>query len=112
VIEVAVSPTTVTLMVVGDLDLAERDQFPETAARVEELQRPALVVDMCQVTFMDSAGAGFLISLAGAVAQRGGTTLLRGITPRDEFVLEVCGALEMFQVDRDHTCELSARPPV
>jgi len=110
VIEVTVSPTSVTLVVGGDLDLAERDQFPEMTARINGLQRPLLVVDMCQVTFMDSAGAGFLISLAGAVAQRGGTAVLHGIAPRDEFVLEVCGALEMFQIDRDHACELTAHP--
>ena len=111
-IEITASPTSVTLVAVGDLDLAERDQFPEMVARINGLQRPMLVVDMCQVDFMDSAGAGFLISLAGAAAQRGGTTVLRGIAPRDEFVLEVCGALEMFQIDRDHACELSAHPSV
>ena len=111
-IEITTSPTSVTLVVVGDLDLAERDQFPATTARVVGLRRPTLVVDMCQVAFMDSAGAGFLISLAGGVAEYGGTTVLRGIAPRDEFVLEVCGALEMFQIDRDHACELSARPSV
>ena len=111
-IEVTVSPTSVTLVVVGDLDLAERDQFPEMTARINGLGRPLLVVDMCRTTFMDSAGAGFLISLAGATAQRDGTTVLRGIAPRDEFVLEVCGALEMFQIDRDHACETAARPSV
>lgn len=111
-IEVTVSPTSVELVVVGDLDLAERDQFPEMAARINGLERPELVVDMCQGTFMDSAGAGFLISLAGAAAKRGGTTVLRGIAPRDEFVLEVCGALDLFQIDRDHVCELPARPSV
>jgi anti-anti-sigma factor len=108
VIEVTVSPTSVTLVVVGDLDLAERDQFPEMTARINGLQRPEVVVDMGQVTFMDSAGAGFLISLAGAAAQRGGTTVLRGIAPRDEFVLEVCGALDLFQIERDPTVHPSA----
>jgi len=110
VIDVATSPTTVTLVVGGDLDLAERDQFPELAARVNRLARPMLVVDMCQVEFMDSAGAGFLISLARTAAEHGGKTVLRGIAPRDEFVLEVCGAVDLFEIDRDHTCELSPHP--
>ena len=46
-IEIATSPTTTTLVIAGDLDLAERDQFPEIAARVVGLRRQLLVIDMC-----------------------------------------------------------------
>lgn len=106
-IEIAMSPTTVTLTVSGDLDLLEREQFPEVTARVSGLRRQLLVVDMCRVTFMDSTGAAFLISLADAGRKRGGATVLRGVSDRDLFVLEVCGALELFRVDTEHAC-----PPV
>jgi anti-anti-sigma factor len=104
-IEIATSSTTTTLVIAGDLDLAERDQFPEIAARVVGLRRQLLVIDMCRVTFMDSTGAAFLISLADAGRKRGGATVLRGADERDIFVLEVCGALDLFRVDRDHRCE-------
>ncbi|GAB2462299.1 STAS domain-containing protein [Xylanimonas ulmi] len=104
-IEIATSSTTTTLVITGDLDLAERDQFPEIASRVVGLRRQLLVIDMCHVTFMDSTGAAFLISLADSGRKRGGATVLRGADERDLFVLEVCGALEMFRIDRDHTCE-------
>ncbi|PZR53493.1 anti-anti-sigma factor [Xylanimonas oleitrophica] len=104
-IEIATSPTTATLVIAGDLDLAERDQFPEIAARVVGLRRQLLVIDMCRVTFMDSTGAAFLISLADAGRKRGGATVLRGADERDLFVLEVCGALDMFRIDHEHSCE-------
>ena len=103
-IEIATSPATATLVISGDLDLAERDQFPEIAARVTGLRRQLLVIDMCRVTFMDSTGAAFLISLADAGRRRGGATVLRGCDERELFVLEICGALEMFRLDTDHTC--------
>ena len=106
-IEIAVSPATTTLTIEGDLDLAERDGFPGIAARVSGLRRQLLVVDMCAVTFMDSTGAAFLISLAEAGRRRGGATVLRGCSSRERFVLEVCGALPMFRLDPDHRC-----PPV
>lgn len=106
-IEIATSPTTVTLTVSGDLDLMEREQFPEVTARVSGLRRQLLVVDMCRVSFMDSTGAAFLISLADAGRRRGGATVLRGCSERELFVLEVCGALELFRVDEGHAC-----PPV
>ncbi|MDO8143468.1 STAS domain-containing protein [Isoptericola sp. 178] len=106
-IEIATSSTTTTLVIAGDLDLAERDQFPEIAARVVGLRRQLLVIDMCRVTFMDSTGAAFLISLADAGRRRGGATVLRGADDRDLFVLEVCGALDLFRIDTDHHCEQS-----
>ncbi|MBO9569014.1 MAG: STAS domain-containing protein [Cellulomonas iranensis] len=110
-IEIATSSTTTTLVVAGDLDLAEREQFPEVTARVVGLRRQLLVIDMCRVTFMDSTGAAFLISLADAGRRRGGATVLRGAADRDLFVLEICGALELFRIDPDHRCELDAGAP-
>jgi len=106
-IEIATSPSTTTLVVAGDLDLTERDQFPEIAARVVGLRRQLVVVDMCRVSFMDSTGAAFLISLADAGRKRGGATVLRGCKERHLFVLEVCGALDLFRIDREHQCDLS-----
>ncbi len=102
--ELSFSPTTTTITVVGDLDLAERAQFPELVARVSGLRRQLLVIDLCRTTFLDSTGAAFLISLAESTDRRGGVTLLRGADERSRFVLEVCGALEMFRLDEDHTC--------
>ncbi len=103
-LEIATSSVTTILTVSGDLDLAERNRFPEVAARVAGLRRQLLVIDMCRVTFMDSTGAAFLISLADAGRKSGGATVLRGIHDRELFVLEVCGALEMFRIDADHAC--------
>ncbi|MBO1753124.1 STAS domain-containing protein [Actinotalea sp. BY-33] len=103
-IEISMSAATTTIVVSGDLDLSERTQFPEITARVTGLRRQLLVIDMCGVTFMDSTGAAFLISLADAGRKRGGATVLRGCDDRDLFVLEVCGALDLFRIDDEHVC--------
>lgn len=103
-LEIATSPTTATLVISGDLDLSVRDHFPQAAARIVGLRRPLLVVDLCRVPFMDSTGAAFLISLADASERRGAQTLLRGCSERHRFVLEVCGALDMFRIDEDYVC--------
>jgi anti-sigma B factor antagonist len=103
-IEIATSAATTTIVVRGDLDLQAREQFPEITARVTGLRRQLLVIDMCGVTFMDSTGAAFLISLADAGRRRGGATVLRGVDDRELFVLEVCGALELFRLDTEHAC--------
>lgn len=107
-IEISASATTATVAIAGDLDLAERAQFPEVTARVSGLRRQLLVIDMCRVTFMDSTGAAFLMALADASAKRGGATVLRGIHDRERFVLEICGALDMFRMDDEHLCDSAA----
>jgi anti-anti-sigma factor len=107
-LEIAMSSAATTLTISGDLDLAERDQFPEVAARVTGLRRQLLVIDMCRVTFLDSTGAAFLISLADSARKRGGAAVLRGCSERDLFVLDVCGALPMFRLDREHACPPAA----
>ena len=103
-IKLSSSTTSATVTVSGDLDLAERDQFPELVARISGLRRQLLVLDLCRTTFVDSTGAAFLISLAEATGRRGGVTLLRGADERSMFVLEVCGALDMFRIDDTHSC--------
>ncbi|MCV2395334.1 STAS domain-containing protein [Actinotalea sp. M2MS4P-6] len=103
-LEISMSSTATTVTISGDLDLAEREEFPEVTARVTGLRRQLLVIDMCGVTFMDSTGAAFLMSLADSTRRRGGATVLRGCAQRDLFVLDVCGALPMFRVDSTHRC--------
>jgi anti-anti-sigma factor len=105
-IEISASSTTANVTIAGDLDLAERERFPEVTARVAGLRRQLLVIDMCRVTFMDSTGAAFLMALAEAASRRGGATVLRGVDDRDRFVLEICGALALFRIDDAHRCQL------
>ncbi len=109
-IELSTSSTTVTVTVSGELDIAEREQFPEATARLRALRRQLVVVDLCAATFIDSTGVAFLTSLAHAAARRGGVTVLRGARARDLLVLEVCGALGFFRLDREHRCPAADAP--
>ncbi|MEJ5945897.1 STAS domain-containing protein [Pseudokineococcus basanitobsidens] len=109
-IELSTTPTTAVLVVEGDLDLSDRQEFPGLVARVSGLRRQLLVVDLCRTTFLDSTGAAFLISLADVTGRRGGVTSLRGADDRTRYVLEVCGALDLFRVDADHRCAPDEAP--
>lgn len=110
-IEVHSSRAAATIQIEGDLDLTARAGFPEITTRVVGLRKQLLIIDMCRVTFMDSTGAAFLISLADAARRRGGATVIRGADERDLFVLEMCGALELFRVVQSHQCAgLDSRP--
>lgn len=105
-IQISTRSNETTVSVVGDLDLAAREHLPEVAARLRGLDDDRLVVDMCRSAFMDSAGAAFLIELARVAIDRASTAILRGCGDRDLFVLEICNALEHFEVDAEHHCDL------
>ncbi|MFC7407209.1 STAS domain-containing protein [Georgenia alba] len=103
-IEISVSAATTTLAVVGDLDLSERDRFQDVSARLDDVRPGRLVVDLCRTEFVDSSGAAFLMSVGDDVVRDGGEAVLRGASDEVLFVLEICGALTLFQVDRGHRC--------
>lgn len=111
-IDAAVAGSVLTLTAAGDLDLAERARFPELVALAEAREVDDVVVDLCGVGFVDSAGAAFLISLAARVRRAGGRAVLRGADENVLYVLRVCGALEAFDLDEAHRCpSTSSRGP-
>ncbi len=57
------------LRVVGELDMGEASAFREAFTLLVE--RPALVVDLTEVSFMDSAGLGALIGAVRRSRERG-----------------------------------------
>ncbi|WP_109772917.1 STAS domain-containing protein [Quadrisphaera granulorum] len=109
-IEASVSGATLTVSAEGDLDLAERARFPELTARASKADVEEVVVDLCSVAFVDSAGAAFLIVLAETAKRAGARAVLRGADERVSFVLELCGALDAYDVDVAHRCAPSAGP--
>lgn len=102
---ISTSTTATTVTLDGDLDLAARSTFDDLVAQVRGTRRRDLVIDMCQVDFMDSSGTSFLMALAAAAQKAGGTARMRGLHERDRFVLEVCGALPLFELEEGHRCE-------
>jgi anti-anti-sigma factor len=104
VIEAGVSGSELTITAEGDLDLAERAQFPALVALAEADGVDRVVVDLCGVGFVDSSGASFLVQLAARVRRAGGRAVLRGASDGVLYVLQVCGTLAAFDVDATHRC--------
>ncbi len=94
--EISATPIATTVAISGDLDYSAKAQFPEIVTRIA----------LCEVGFLDSTGAAFLISLAETGQRRGWLTVLRGCSPDNRFVLDVCGALSLFRLDSGHSCGL------
>ncbi|SEE63634.1 STAS domain-containing protein [Ruania alba] len=103
-IEVSTSGTGAQITVTDDLDLATGAAADAVQRRLALLERPMITVDLCRMNFMDSTGAAWLITLADQSRHRDGRVHLLGASARDLFVLEVCGAIDLFTINHRHQC--------
>jgi anti-anti-sigma factor len=66
------------------------------AATVDE-GRLKLVIDMADLTFVDSCGIGILISKLVSIRRRGGDLRLLNVTARGQHLLEITRLEDVFQ---------------
>jgi len=76
----------------GELDLGSRDMLIQTCARAEESLD--VVVDLGELTFMDCAGYGALISARTALSRHGGTLTLANGVGEPAALIALIGQLE------------------
>lgn len=83
--------------VTGDFDLALVEQFL-TVARRSALDATALVVDLGDVSFIDSSGLSALLQLRMEVTGRGIPLTLEKVKPPTHRVFELTGLLDVFDL--------------
>lgn len=66
--------------------------FTETVAALLETGTPKIVIDLSQVTYIDSASIGCLMDLYRQATQAGGAVKLAGVQKRVETMLTMTGA--------------------
>ena len=79
-----------TLIVCGDLDLAEIDGFLEQAVLAVDDRTERLVFDLAGVTFLDCTGIRAL-SIAARLAPSGGPVIIRSLSPMARRIVELLG---------------------
>ena len=75
-------PGCVELAVSGELDMAAADELLHTAtAALADHARHNLILDLSEVTFIDSTGLGALVAIRNTTQDRAVTLHLRDATP-------------------------------
>ena len=83
----------------GRLELDEGDVvLRDHVNRLVEEGRVNLVLDMSEVTRMDSAGIGMLVGKYLTVKRRGGTMKLSGLTERSSRLLHITKLESVFEI--------------
>jgi anti-anti-sigma factor len=79
---------------VGELDLAQYERTDEAFAALFRADGD-VILDLGELTFIDSSGIRLLIRLHAAVAERGGRVIVHDPAPHVVRVLEVAGLLDL-----------------
>lgn len=98
-IEITRHGSSATVTVVGELELVQGDKL-EAAALGLFGEVEQVVIDMSDVSFMDSSGLGALIVIGQAAEARGGSLVLQAPTPSVMKVLELTSTASIFTIER------------
>ena len=80
----------------GEIDCGNAPVIHERVTmEIEDVPSQRLVIDMTEVTFIDSSGIRLLIQAKRSIEALGGTIEVRGVQPAARRVLEVTGVLPL-----------------
>lgn len=93
-------PESTVLSLSGELDIASAPTFEQAVAELDPVQKsPRLVLDLSELTFMDSTGLRALL-LARQEADESGRELVLRAGPRQvQRVFELSGTIDRFQFE-------------
>jgi anti-anti-sigma factor len=105
------APSTVRIVVVGEIDLATAPTLHGRLLTVLHEQAPAvLVIDLAEVTFLDCAGIGMLVAARNTAIRAGGQVRISQPQPTVRRLLDMLGLLGILTAPIDQPQRESAHP--
>ena len=86
------------LDVVGEIDIYTTPQFKEAVSAAIDENKPAIVINMTQVTYMDSSGFGTLLSATKRLRPLDGALYLSGCNEAIQRMLQITRLNTIFGV--------------
>ena len=86
------------LDVVGEIDIYTTPQFKEAVSEAIDQNNPAIVINMAQVTYMDSSGFGTLLSATKRLRPLDGALYLSGCNEAIQRMLQITRLNTIFGV--------------
>jgi anti-anti-sigma factor len=96
------------LTMTGDLDKSSVDAFDSAIRAAIDVGARLVVLDLGNVTFLDSAGLRSIMRAASMLADQGGRLTVGGLSGAAQRVLEVTGLLEILRPDSAGMSEVNA----
>jgi len=86
------------LDVIGEIDIYTTPQFKEAVSAAIDENRPAIIINMTQVTYMDSSGFGTLLSATKRLRPLDGALYLTGCNDSIQRMLQITRLNTIFGV--------------
>ncbi len=86
------------LDVVGEIDIYTTPQFKEAVSAAIDENKPAIIINMTQVTYMDSSGFGTLLSATKRLRPLDGALYLSGCNDSIQRMLQITRLNTIFGV--------------
>ncbi len=86
------------LDVIGEIDIYTTPQFKEAVSAAIDENKPAIVINMAQVTYMDSSGFGTLLSATKRLRPLDGALYLSGCNEAIQRMLQITRLNTIFGV--------------
>ena len=91
---------TVLVILSGTLTIANADSFKQQFAEsFSAAPAPRVVLDMAEISFVDSSGLGALIALLRRVQEHNGAVTIRGLQSSVRTIFDITGAAKMFHIE-------------
>jgi len=104
----ASQPEPSVLALEGEIDLHESPRIKEKLEPLIARALPRLVVDLSDVTYIDSSGLALFIETLQRMQSKGGQLVLCGLGPSVRAIFEIARLDQVFKIYADRATALAA----
>jgi anti-sigma B factor antagonist len=101
-VDVSTRSAQCIITVSGDVDIEVSERLGTAGVAAVEAADSScelIVVDLTDVTFIDSSGLAALVAISNAATTRGSAVRLRGVPPQTAKILKITGLDETFTIE-------------
>lgn len=92
----------------GEIDLHWAPQLRAALIKAAQVESPRVVVDLSEVSFLDSTGIGVLVGALKRVREKGGVLHFCGAASRVRRVFEITGLMQALPIFESREAALAA----
>lgn len=93
-LQISCKNRTLLVKVIGEIDLVSAPDFRESVDNaMKEMIGTNLLVDMSQVSFIDSSGVAVILGRFRRIQEKDGLMILYGMNPNTQRILDLSGIL-------------------
>ncbi|MEK4027070.1 MULTISPECIES: anti-sigma factor antagonist [Bacillaceae] len=100
-IDVKETEQQITVRITGEIDAYTAPKLRETVFPYTEKEKANIVIDLSEVSYMDSTGLGVFVGLFKSLNANGGTLQLIGLSERLRRLFDITGLADIMNINSE-----------